>query len=442
VSLLAIKRDDFLKIIQKNSQDYQQFCMVKDSFEFNCNTSNDETLKKCKSCGSHDHITLYCPLVQYIPDREKIIKRYEFNHFQEGNPDFTRVKKRTNNSLFLQKSSIKMAVKIQKELKKSTTLFNFSHLRAFINNDSPLDSDLFDSCKSLSSVENDQSRGSLSSSDEDNGENMKSFTEENFIENVVKDNMKKADEKIMNEDSGKPWSLARIPEVINETQEFHSSFNKEEDIPEIEQRCLKEKNSEIRKNERVNSYKNNDNELKSPSSKQHSKNDREYTYTKHSSRDKRHATNSVIINNNNPSSIPAISSFTKINPSIKERKKSIFSSKNSDSLLGFEKCENFEHYFPDFNIDNILQIYDKKRRKLAFQKQFRPSKEMHAKNLDNYLLKNYSKYSFFPHNVKQKLFAKKEENTPKATNANGQMDTNSPFFKRNSRKKRCLFRIS
>jgi len=395
--------------------------MVKDSFQFNCKTSNDETLKKCKSCASHDHITLYCPLVQYIPDREKIIKRYEFSHFQERNPDFTRVKRKTKNSLLSQKSNIKMAVKIQKKLKKSTTLFNFSHLRAFLNNDSPIESDLFDSNKSLSSLENVQSRGPLSSSDEDNGENMKSFTEENFIENVVKDNMKKADEKIMNEDSVKPLGLEGIPEVINETQEFHNSFNKEKDFPEIEKRSLKEKNSEIRKNERGNSYKNNENEIKSLSSNQHSKND-----MKHSSKDKKNATNSKIMNNNNPFFNPAISSFTKNSTSNKERKKSILYSKNNDSLPGFEKCENFEYYFPYFNIDNILQIYDKKRKKLAFQKKFHPSIALHAKNMDT----NYSKYSFFP---KQKLFAKKKENmthNAKMTNVLGQMDTNSPFFKR------------
>jgi len=396
--------------------------MVKDSFQFNCKISNDETFEKCKSCASHDHITLYCPLVQYIPDREKIIKRYEFSHFQEGNPDFARVKRRTKNSLLLQKSSIKMAVKIQKKLKKSTTLFNFSHLRAFLNNDSPLDSDLFDSNKSLSSLENVQSRG-LSLSDEDNGENMKSFTEENIKENVMNENVKKVSEKIINEDSVKSWSLAGIPEDINETQEFHNSFNKEKDFPEIEQRCLKEKNSEIRKNERGNSYKNNDNEMKSFSSKQHSKND-----MKHSSKDKKNGTNSKIMNNNNNlSSNPVISSFTKVSSSNIEREKSILSSKNNDSLPGFEKCENFEYYFPYFNVDKILQIYDKKRKKLAFQKKFHQS---HAKIVDNNLLKNYNKYSFFP---KQKLIAKKEENTTpnaKMTNLFRQMDTNSPFFKR------------
>ena len=95
--------------------------------------------------------------------------------------------------------------------------------------------------------------------------------------------------------------------------------------------------------------------------------------------------------------------------------------------------------FPYFNLDNILKIYEQKRRKLAFLKKFHPSKELlfsnyrGAQNVDNDMLKNYTKYSFFPHNVKQNLIAKKEQKittNAKMKNLEGTLPMNSPFFKK------------
>lgn len=123
MSIFAVKREDFINIIQKNSMDYEQFCMIKDSQIFNKDDQNFVS-KKCSSCSSADHQTLACNLLQYVPDKEKIIKQYDFSHFQERNQAFRRTLKRNKNSLIFRKPIIIKACKIQKDIKKSRSIFD------------------------------------------------------------------------------------------------------------------------------------------------------------------------------------------------------------------------------------------------------------------------------------------------------------------------------
>jgi hypothetical protein len=52
----------------------------------------------CRSCHSQGHLTKDCPILHYIPDKEKVIKRFEFTHLQERNQTFVRGVKRSHNS--------------------------------------------------------------------------------------------------------------------------------------------------------------------------------------------------------------------------------------------------------------------------------------------------------------------------------------------------------
>lgn len=419
--------------------------MIKDSIIFNYRLSSTESLKKCTSCNSHAHYTLHCPLLQYIPDREKIIKRYEFSHIQERDLKFKRMRFRSKNTLGLQKSSIKVACKLQKELKKSATLFNFSHLRGIINADSPIDSNLFDSKKSIPSIENIQS--SPSSSEDEAEVSSKSITEESFKEAGIKDNIKKVYEKIVGEDgvkrthlnledNGEERERKESKETLTTYKEFLDGDQRSliEKQTLQEQRSLRDKTSEHRKTERGNSYRNitinNELEVKRSQSKQNSRNERQTPTILTNGNN-----SSCVINNNNNSFIN--NSITKVSTSNNNtslRKRSIFSSK-PDILFDFEKGENFDHYFPFFNLDNILKIYDKKRRKLAFMKKFHPSFEVSNQEKANNIqtLKNFGKYSFFPLRCKT---TKEIKNLVKSNVID--QETNSPFFRRKEFQKKSI----
>lgn len=69
--------------MKENSQDFESYCLIKDSLLL----SNENRAKllgmNCLSCESRKHTILYCPLIHYVPDKEKIIKRHEFNLNQE-----------------------------------------------------------------------------------------------------------------------------------------------------------------------------------------------------------------------------------------------------------------------------------------------------------------------------------------------------------------------
>ena len=75
-SLLMINRAQEIQIFKENEEDYEKFCMIKDKIIL---TKDYSLLKiRCYHCRSLKHIIKNCPLLHYIPDFEKIIKRHEF----------------------------------------------------------------------------------------------------------------------------------------------------------------------------------------------------------------------------------------------------------------------------------------------------------------------------------------------------------------------------
>lgn len=91
-SIYAIPIKGFLEIIRETPEDYEAYCMIRDSLLFNNEQNFIRT--KCFSCNTYTHKISQCPLVHYVPDHEKVIKQYEFYHDQSRKPYFRRAKHR------------------------------------------------------------------------------------------------------------------------------------------------------------------------------------------------------------------------------------------------------------------------------------------------------------------------------------------------------------
>ena len=80
-TLFEIKQADFLKIIRKNAEDYEKYVSLKDQIKLYSNYS--KIYMKCACCKKNTHIYNDCPLIHYIPDADFLIKRQIFPHSQE-----------------------------------------------------------------------------------------------------------------------------------------------------------------------------------------------------------------------------------------------------------------------------------------------------------------------------------------------------------------------
>ena len=70
-----------MQIIKENNADFEQFNCIKDTLILG--SEKISYISKCNSCHSEYHHELKCNLLQYVPDIEKIIKRYEFCEDQQ-----------------------------------------------------------------------------------------------------------------------------------------------------------------------------------------------------------------------------------------------------------------------------------------------------------------------------------------------------------------------
>lgn len=91
-SMIFIKREDFLNILQKFPEDYEKYCLIRDqiSTEKNFNSIN----ASCYSCKAFDHLIKDCPLFHFIPKFQKPIlktlensrKKFERKRMKTPNP--------------------------------------------------------------------------------------------------------------------------------------------------------------------------------------------------------------------------------------------------------------------------------------------------------------------------------------------------------------------
>ena len=173
VNVFEIKRDDFIKVLSETPEDYEQFCMIKDQMIF---SNQQEFIKiKCNSCGSLTHQSLHCPLLQYIADKEKIIRTNEFSNFQDR-----KIYKRSSNrqicSFRIKKEINKAANKFQKKLLISKLQMT-SQIQSKIMKNNKIESKFFDSKCSLALSSEDifvncveKSQSSLSNLEEKMGD--------------------------------------------------------------------------------------------------------------------------------------------------------------------------------------------------------------------------------------------------------------------------------
>ncbi|KAL4484099.1 hypothetical protein ABPG73_009297 [Tetrahymena malaccensis] len=87
--LLVIRRQDFIQLLQEYPDDYEKFCMIKDSIL----QYNDTSIIKsgCYACKSSTHLISECPYIHFLPNKDNIIQQE--NKVVQNRQPFERRKK-------------------------------------------------------------------------------------------------------------------------------------------------------------------------------------------------------------------------------------------------------------------------------------------------------------------------------------------------------------
>lgn len=96
-TLFEIKKIDFMNIIKKRPNDFENYCMIRDKIKLYHNY--EDISIKCHCCHKENHNLLHCPLLHYIPDSEFLISRANYSKNQERTLSFSRKTKKKFNSL-------------------------------------------------------------------------------------------------------------------------------------------------------------------------------------------------------------------------------------------------------------------------------------------------------------------------------------------------------
>ena len=116
-TLFSINREEFIKVLKKNTDDYEKFCMIQDQILL---YGNYLPLKiRCFSCNQIGHLANDCQLIHFLPDKEKIIKAHNYYLDQERDDTFSRRKMKKNiglcNKMLLQTACRRLRGELQKE---------------------------------------------------------------------------------------------------------------------------------------------------------------------------------------------------------------------------------------------------------------------------------------------------------------------------------------
>ncbi|CAK66646.1 unnamed protein product (macronuclear) [Paramecium tetraurelia] len=77
--LLILPRLAFLKILKEFQEDREKFCQIRDNLLYNFSKLSLKSLDiSCYVCQSREHRSKDCPLLHFCPDKERIIKSYNF----------------------------------------------------------------------------------------------------------------------------------------------------------------------------------------------------------------------------------------------------------------------------------------------------------------------------------------------------------------------------
>ncbi|CAD8149984.1 unnamed protein product [Paramecium pentaurelia] len=77
--LLILPRSAFLRILKEFQEDREKFCQIRDDLLYNFSKQSLKNLDiSCYVCQSREHRSKDCPLLHFCPDKERIIKSYNF----------------------------------------------------------------------------------------------------------------------------------------------------------------------------------------------------------------------------------------------------------------------------------------------------------------------------------------------------------------------------
>ena len=130
-TLFSINRNEFIDILKKHFEDFQNFCMIRDQIML---YDNLFPLKiRCFCCNQIGHLANNCPLVHFQPDKEKVIKKFNFYLDQERKSDYQRKRIKQNSLkikqyIALETKQIQYILKgdIDKQMSSSNTSSEFS----------------------------------------------------------------------------------------------------------------------------------------------------------------------------------------------------------------------------------------------------------------------------------------------------------------------------
>ncbi|KAL4459920.1 hypothetical protein ABPG74_003446 [Tetrahymena malaccensis] len=98
-TLLKIKRQEFIQILKKFPQDYEQFCFIKDSLIMQ--QTYEKLYQKCPSCYKSNHLLEACPFLHYYPRKYKVLAQQNISQYQIRNKEYQRTVKRKMNNFKL-----------------------------------------------------------------------------------------------------------------------------------------------------------------------------------------------------------------------------------------------------------------------------------------------------------------------------------------------------
>jgi len=87
-TLLSIRKDDFLRILKENSEDYEKYCEIKEKILIN-GEFNDDLSLKCDTCSDKNHLKFNCVLERILSEKSVIIAK-----FNDSKPQIRRKFKR------------------------------------------------------------------------------------------------------------------------------------------------------------------------------------------------------------------------------------------------------------------------------------------------------------------------------------------------------------
>lgn len=161
------------------------------------NSKIDHLRVKCYACKKQGHVVNQCNVLHFVPDHEKILKKYEYSHPQERKPFQRRKITRINYGVFKQNKNLESRLKMEENKENE-----FSSSEEFLEPESEVGSVDFDD-SNLSSPQNKTSK--IKS---------ESFTEKN--KSKISEPKKNVDRSSINSDSALYQASPIIPSKKNE----------------------------------------------------------------------------------------------------------------------------------------------------------------------------------------------------------------------------------